>query len=124
MGKGEIAHNEQFLLFPQCFLPIWRTFCHFHQNRNCCLQSLSIWKSQEFVIWERVNRLSENKFYFTNCKGCRNYGYADIRILCSTCIISLKKKNPNKGHQIVFMIVFTLSQTMNFRLFRTERVSR
>ena len=21
-GKGEIAHNEQFLLLPQCFLPI------------------------------------------------------------------------------------------------------
>ena len=31
LGKGEIAHNEQFLLFPQCFLPIWRTLCHFHQ---------------------------------------------------------------------------------------------
>ena len=30
VGKGEIAHNEQFLLFPQCFLPIWRTFCSFH----------------------------------------------------------------------------------------------
>ena len=29
VGKGEIAHNEQFLLFPQCFLPIWITFCHF-----------------------------------------------------------------------------------------------
>ena len=29
-GKGEIARNEQFLLFPQCFLPIWRTFYHFH----------------------------------------------------------------------------------------------
>ena len=28
VGKGE---NEQFLLFPQCFLPIWRTFYHFHQ---------------------------------------------------------------------------------------------
>ena len=26
MGKGEIACNEQFLLFPQCFLPLWRTF--------------------------------------------------------------------------------------------------
>ena len=24
-GKGEIAHNEQFLLFPQCFLPIYRS---------------------------------------------------------------------------------------------------
>ena len=21
VGKGEIAHHEQFLLFPQCFLP-------------------------------------------------------------------------------------------------------
>ena len=31
MGKGEIARNEQFLLFPQCFLPIWRAFYHFHQ---------------------------------------------------------------------------------------------
>ena len=29
-GKGEIARDEQFLPLPQCFLPIWRTFCHFH----------------------------------------------------------------------------------------------
>ena len=29
-GKGEIACDEQFLLFPPCFLPVWRTFCHFH----------------------------------------------------------------------------------------------
>ena len=31
VGKGEIARDEQFLLFPQCFLTIWKTFCHFHQ---------------------------------------------------------------------------------------------
>ena len=31
VGKGEIARNEQFLLFPQCFLPIWIAFCHFRQ---------------------------------------------------------------------------------------------
>ena len=30
LGKGEIAHNEQFLLFPQFFLPTWRTFCQSH----------------------------------------------------------------------------------------------
>ena len=30
--KGEIARYEQFLLFPQCFLPVLRTFCHFHQT--------------------------------------------------------------------------------------------
>ena len=28
--KGEIARNEQFLLFPQCFLSVWRTLCTFH----------------------------------------------------------------------------------------------
>ena len=30
----EIAHNEQFLLFPQCFLLFWRALCHFHQNKS------------------------------------------------------------------------------------------
>ena len=29
--KGEIAHNKQFLLFLQFFLPIWRTFSYFNQ---------------------------------------------------------------------------------------------
>ena len=32
VGKGEIACNEQFLLFPQSFLLIWRTFYHFDKN--------------------------------------------------------------------------------------------
>ena len=31
VGKGEIARNEQFLLFPQCFLPTGRTFRHFNE---------------------------------------------------------------------------------------------
>ena len=26
VGKGEIARKEQFLLFPQCCLTVWRTF--------------------------------------------------------------------------------------------------
>ena len=26
VGKGEIARNEQFLLSPQCFLPVWINF--------------------------------------------------------------------------------------------------
>ena len=30
-GKGEIARHEQFLLFPQCFLPVWITLCCFSQ---------------------------------------------------------------------------------------------
>ena len=30
VGKGEIARYQQFLLYPLCFLPIYRTFCYFH----------------------------------------------------------------------------------------------
>ena len=51
VGKGEIACNEQFLLFPQCFLSIWITFAHFRQIWNCRLQTLSDWKSLNFVVW-------------------------------------------------------------------------
>ena len=25
VGKGEIARNEQFVLYPECFLPVYRT---------------------------------------------------------------------------------------------------
>ena len=32
LGKGEIAHNEQFLLFPQCFLQVFEIFLLFSQN--------------------------------------------------------------------------------------------
>ena len=53
VGKGEIAHNEQFLLFPQRFQPIWRSFCRFHPILNCRLKIL--YKSLKFVVWERVN---------------------------------------------------------------------
>ena len=60
VGKGEIAHNEQFLLFPQCFLSIWKTFYHSDQIRNCRLQALSVWKSLNFVVWERVKVLTSN----------------------------------------------------------------
>ena len=45
VGKGEIAHYGQLLLFPQCFLSFWRTFCHFHQIQNC-LQTLSVYETQ------------------------------------------------------------------------------
>ena len=32
VGKGEIARNEPFLLFPQCFLSVSRILCHFLSN--------------------------------------------------------------------------------------------
>ena len=55
VGKVEIARDEQFLLFAQCFQPLLRTFHHVHQISNCQLQTLSVLKGLKFVIWERVN---------------------------------------------------------------------
>ena len=66
--KGEISHNEQFLLFPQCFLSIRRTFCNFHQIGNCCLQTLSVWKSLKFVVWDRVKHRTTNQSLSCNLK--------------------------------------------------------
>ena len=57
VAKGEIACHEQFLLFPQCFLPIWIPFpkvfsTHLDNflpfSSNCRLQTLSVWKSLKF----------------------------------------------------------------------------
>ena len=62
MKKGEIAPNEQFLLFPQCFQPVWRTFCHFHQIQNSRLQTLLVWKSLEFVVWKGLKELQRNDY--------------------------------------------------------------
>ena len=41
LGKGEIAHNEQFLL-PQCFLLVKRTFSHCYQNLKLSTKSFSL----------------------------------------------------------------------------------
>ena len=51
VGKGEIARNEQFLIFSQCFPPVWITFCHFRQILNSCLQTLSVRENLKFVVW-------------------------------------------------------------------------
>ena len=41
---------------PTVFLPVWRTFCHFHQNWSSHLQTLWVWKSLKSVLLERVNQ--------------------------------------------------------------------
>ena len=37
--------------YSRCFLPVWITFFHFRQIWNCHLQTPSVWKSLEFVVW-------------------------------------------------------------------------
>ena len=69
-GKGEISCNEQFLLFPRCFLPVCRTFCHFHHIQICCLQILSIWTyptNLSFGYQLRVNPLPNKPLFLRVC---------------------------------------------------------
>ena len=85
--KGEISCNKQFLLFPQCFLSFWRSFCHFHQIQNCCVQTLSVWKSLKCVLWERVNSLPNDSFRLVqNESTCReqNRCGSKVKVFCET----------------------------------------
>ena len=65
MGKGEIARNEQFLLFTWCFMSFWRAFCHFHQIQNCRLQTLSV-KSLLKTLLEQEKLLVTSNFSFSH----------------------------------------------------------
>ena len=113
LEKGEIVRNKQFLLLPQCFLPCWRTFCHFYQIPNCRLQTLSVfWNSLKFVIWERVKL----EMAWTTVKASAwTWDYIKQRV----------KNKPQRRHKSQCQqYVITLSQSTNFRLFQTEAVCR
>ena len=84
MEKGEIAHDEQFLLFQQWFLSFLKNYCHTYcpvQNLSLegskisrlkkrknpavfstffenFLQNLQSWKRLKFVVWKRGLTLS------------------------------------------------------------------
>ena len=60
VGKGEIARCKQFLLFPQCFLPIWMDFLPVSSNlKLLSANSFSLEKSLKFIVLERVKPSSQ-----------------------------------------------------------------
>ena len=62
MGKGEIAWNEQFLLFPQCFLSIWRFLSHVHKMKRYT-DTLT---SRKFTHTKKFTPKSVSEY----CAGC------------------------------------------------------
>ena len=42
-AKEKLLISSNFSYLPLCFLPVFRTFHHFHQIKNCRLQILSVW---------------------------------------------------------------------------------
>ena len=49
MVKEKLLVMNNFSFSHKFFLPVWRTFCHIHQSVDCRLQTLSVWKSLEFI---------------------------------------------------------------------------
>ena len=66
--KGDIALNEQYLLFPQCFLPFWEILCHCYKIGNFRLQTLSVWNRLKFVVWKRVNPFLNKPWFLRVCR--------------------------------------------------------
>ena len=54
--KEKLLITSNFSFSPRFFYPFWRTVCHFNQIKNFRLQTLSVWKSLQFVVWERVKK--------------------------------------------------------------------
>ena len=90
VGKGEIARYEQFLIFPQCFLPVWRTCCHFHQSWNCSLLTLSVWKSLKLSSGKGLCRKRANRELKTFCQTTNFRSFHNERV-CRRQIESFKK---------------------------------
>ena len=52
--KEKLLVTSNFSFSHSVFHPFQRTFCDFRETQNCSLQTLSVWKSLKFVVWERV----------------------------------------------------------------------
>ena len=64
--KEKLLITRNFSFSCRCFLPFRRTFCHFHQLWNCCLQTLSIWKSLKLVVCAKGECPTMPSIWFTS----------------------------------------------------------
>ena len=117
MGKGEIARNKQFLLFPVCFLSVWRTFCHF-QVQNCRLQTLSVWKSLKFVVWERVKNILQQIIIEK-----KNVHLSICNNVLSQCLLSFRTFICRKYVLVEWLIIGNSSLVMSSLFTRRQSFS-
>ena len=77
VGKGEIACDKQFLLFPQCFLFYQRISTQLYHLLACTLHFLSVWKNMKYIVWRKGLSFCETVRVMT-CQSC---GYLKITSL-------------------------------------------
>ena len=62
LEKEKLHIMSNFSISHSVFYPFLRVFCYLHLIWNCPLRSLWVWKSLTFVVWDRVNGLSQGIF--------------------------------------------------------------
>ena len=67
LEKEKLLIMSNFFFSNSVFYQYGKFFYHFHQIQNCCLQTLSVWKSLKFVVWEWVKELT-NHFTYQSSK--------------------------------------------------------
>ena len=83
MGKGDIAHYKQFLLFPQCFLPnqiIVSPFVHFFdiislfapelEEPKICISGKGLKGEQTHIVEKHGNYSKDNNLLFYRWSKC------------------------------------------------------
>ena len=58
--KEKLLDTSNFSFSHSVFNPFGELNCQFHQISTCCEQTLPVWMSLKFVLWERVNSLRYN----------------------------------------------------------------
>ena len=81
-GKGEIAHNKQFLLFPPVFSTCFKNFLSFFSNLKLSVNSFSLEESKICRL-----RKGETKHHINIHLQSKMYMY--ILHFDQTCILSL-----------------------------------
>ena len=70
VGKGEIAHNEQFLLFPLCFLPfIYLCGELFIKIKMVAFKLFQFGRVLNVMFGKMSNILPHNPYYLENIVG-------------------------------------------------------
>ena len=110
MGKGDIAHYKQFLLFPQCFLPnqiIVSPFVHFFdiislfvpelEEPKICISGKGLKGEQTHTIEKHGNYSKDNNLLFYRWSKCESLREKLIQtilkdtrslfFLCAFCLV-------------------------------------
>ena len=79
-GKRRNCSFRAIYPFPTVFSNFWRILCQFYQIRNCCLLTLSAWKSLNFVVGKELNNSCLKHIFLWSRGGGKYYSKGNITV--------------------------------------------